>query len=153
MTHRSNVSALLLALALLAPGLAAQEGAFTGSPSLDGYSPVSYFTEGQAEQGSEAFAVTVDDGRVYYLTSQAQVDLFNAAPEKYLPRYQLCPYSLIHGRKLPLDPTNFKIIGGQLLIFHQSSENGDGLAAWENSELSDQELIELADKQYRLLSF
>lgn len=129
-------------------------GAPAEEPFLGGYSPVSYFTEGKAEVGSKEFAVTGDDGRLYYLTSQVQVDLFKDNPGKYRPRYDICPYSLVHtGGKLPLDPTNFKVIGGQLLIFHQSKEFGDGLAGWESSELSDEELLKLADGQYRLLTF
>lgn len=118
---------------------------------LDGYSPVSYFTENKAEQGSVEFAV-IHAGNVYYLTSQAQVELFEADPAHYQPRYEVCPFSLTTGKRRELDPTNFKVIGDTLLLFHKSP-GIDGLAGWNASDLSDEDLIDRADNQYLLLKF
>lgn len=53
---------------------------------------------------------------------------------------------------LPLKPLNFKIVGGYLLLFHKS-ETKDGLAGWEKSGLSHEELLERADKSFKLLGF
>lgn len=121
----------------------------TSAPEIGGYSPVSYFTEQRAEVGNPEFAVS-HQGRVYYLTSQQQVEVFKANPDRYRPRYNLCPFSLVSGRKMAIDPTRFKVIGDSLLLFHRS-ERMDGLAAWEGSSLTDQELLERADKQFVLL--
>ena len=123
----------------------------TDQPAIEGYSPVSYFTEQRAEKGKPAFSVAYR-GRTYWLTSQEQVNLFRADPERYRPRYDVCPYSLSLGKRLPLDPTNFKIVAGSLLLFHRS-EQGDGLKSFESSGLSDQELIRRADASYVLLRF
>lgn len=56
------------------------------------------------------------------------------------------------GMTLPLKPLNFKIVGGYLLLFHKS-ETKDGLAGWEKSGLSHEELLERADKSFKLLGF
>lgn len=120
-------------------------------PSIGGYSPVSYFTKGIAEQGQVEFAVMYD-GSTYLLASADQVDLFNDNPTKYRPKYSICPYSLTLGMKLPLDPTNFKIVGDSLLMFHLS-DDVDGLQEWNRSSKTDAELIELADYNYTLLKF
>ena len=121
------------------------------TPSIGGYSPVSYFTENKAERGSADYAVE-HDGQVYYLTSDEQVDLFNANPGKYRPRHPSCPYSLAYGMVLPLDPTNFKIIGDSLLLFHRSQEK-DALLEWNNSALSEEELLRRADANLFLVEF
>lgn len=121
------------------------------SPSIEGYSPVSYFTNNTAEKGHEEFAVQ-HGGNTYFLTSAEQVELFNANPMKYRPRYKVCPYSLALGKKLPLDPTNFKVVDNTLLLFHKS-DGGDGLKSWNASGKTDSQLIELADEQLVLLRF
>lgn len=119
--------------------------------AIEGYSPVSYFTKGIAEKGSKEFAVKNEEF-TYYLTSAEQVALFKADPKKYKPKYKVCPYSLARGMTLPLDPTNFKVIADTLLLFHKSDAM-DGLQLWDTAEESDEELFELANKQYVLLSF
>ena len=62
------------------------EGTKSTDPAIEGYSPVSYFTKGIAEKGSPDYQVT-NNGQVYYLVSAEQVDLFNANPEKYKPKF------------------------------------------------------------------
>lgn len=119
--------------------------------AIGGYSPVSYFTKGRAELGNARFAVE-NDGQVFWLTSQEQVETFNTEPEKYRPRHRSCPYSLAYGMVLPLDPTNFKIVGGHLLLFHRSPEK-DALLEWNESELSEEELLERADANIFLIKF
>lgn len=120
-------------------------------PAIGGYSPVSYFTKNIAEQGNVEFAVQLE-GDTYYLTSAEQVELFTSNPAKYRPKYQVCPYSLAIGGTVPLDPTNFKIVGGSLLLFHKTEES-DGLKLWNESPVDEKTLIELADKEYILLRF
>ena len=120
-------------------------------PFLEGYSPVSYFTAGKPEMGSPEFTVE-HKGKYYYLTSAKQLAIFNKNPDKYAPRYDVCPYSLTLGAITPLNPMNFKIVGDTLLLFHKS-DNADAQELWNNSDLSDQELIERADKKYTILRF
>lgn len=121
------------------------------SVSIEGYSPVSYFTDNRAERGLAEFAVK-HDGRVYFLTSADQVATFNKNPDKYRPRHRSCAYSLAYGMVLPLDPRNFKIVGGTLLLFHRSEEK-DALLEWNSSELSEEELLRRADANIFLVTF
>ncbi|MEL6448373.1 MAG: hypothetical protein AAFQ62_10550 [Pseudomonadota bacterium] len=137
-------------LVFLSVAASANEGP-AQAPAIDGYSPVSYFTQNKAERGSPEFAVE-HDGSVYYLTSEAQVALFNENPDKYRPRHKTCPYSLALGMVLPLDPTNFKVIGDHLLLFHRSDEK-DALLEWNESELSVEELLRRADANLFLVEF
>ncbi len=117
-------------------------------PAIDGYSPVSYFTENKAEKGNSEFNAE-HQGKIYFFTSAEQLALFTANPEKYKPRHDVCAYNLALGKITPLDPTNFKIIAGSLLLFHKS-DAGDGLQAWEQSEISEEELLRRADYQFSL---
>jgi len=149
---RLIVLSMVLLAALLAPAVLAQDtGTPAVKPAIGGYSPVSYFTENNAELGSPEFSVE-HDGRLYFLTSQEQVEIFAKNPDKYRPRHRSCPYSLAFGMVLPLDPTNFKIVGDSLLLFHLSDDN-DGLKDWNASQLSEEELIRRADSNLFLITF
>lgn len=149
---RLMVLSMVLLAALLGPaGLAQDTGTPAVNPAIGGYSPVSYFTENKAELGSPEFSVE-HDGRLYFLTSQEQVEIFAKNPDKYRPRHRSCPYSLAFGMVLPLDPTNFKIIGDSLLLFHLSDDK-DGLKDWNTSQLSEEELIRRADSNLFLITF
>ena len=119
--------------------------------AIGGYSPVAYFTEGRALLGDVEFSVS-HGGKTYFMRNAAEAERFRADPDRYVPRYNVCPYSLAHGKQLPIDPTNFRIVGGYLLLFHKS-EMADGLAAFKASGLTDDELIERADKAFTLLRF
>ncbi|MEM7217817.1 MAG: hypothetical protein AAF515_05590 [Pseudomonadota bacterium] len=152
--HRlsSFAVALCCALMLNGPSLAEEASADTPRPpAIGGYSPVSYFTVGKPQLGSPEFAVQ-HEGRTYYLTSAEQAEVFSADPARYAPAFPLCPYSLATGGRAQIDPTNFKVAGEHLLLFHRSTA-GDGLAKFEASGLSDAELIESARGQLKLLKF
>lgn len=123
----------------------------TGKPAIGGYSPVSYFTVNRAEIGKPEFKVE-HNGQIYFLASAEQVELFSKNPELYRPRHQSCPYSLALGMVLPLDPTNFKIVGDSLLLFHRSEEK-DALLEWNASDLSEAELLRRADANVFLIKF
>ena len=121
-------------------------------PAIGGYSPVSYFTQNRAEKGRAEFAVS-HQGVTYFLTSLAQVELFKRDPDKYQPQHDLCPYSLALGKQLPLDPTNFKIVGDSLLLFHVSDTAADDLADRNSSKLDEQELLQRADSIFEIIRF
>ena len=119
--------------------------------AIGGYSPVSYFTKNIAEKGSPEFSVQYED-KTYYLASADQVALFNENPVKYGPRYHYCAYSVVLGTPLPLDPTNFKIVGDTLLLFHVTEES-NGKFLWENSNKTNEFLLDVADGNFKLLEF
>jgi len=112
-----------------------------------GYSPVSYFEKNAAELGDASHSY-VHEEQIYHFTSDEQIKLFKQDPKKYLPRYgRYCPYSLALGRRVAIDPTNFKIHNDQLLLFHSSVE----LSTINPS--TQQNILEKADHQFKLLSF
>ncbi len=121
------------------------------APAIGGYSPVSYFIENKAEHGSPQFAVE-HRGETYFLTSKAQIEIFEKNPDRYRPRHRACSYSLAYGKVLPLDPTSFKIIGDTLLLFHVSEEK-DALVDWNKSKLSQEEMLRRADANIFLIEF
>ena len=125
-----------------------------GLPSnlgIEGYSPVSYFEKNKAEMGLPQFS-SEHKGKVYWFTSTKQIDTFKSNPDKYLPVFEaFCPYALALGREVAIDPTNFKIVAGQLLFFHRSSEM-DALKAFNESANQD-EILRRAKKKYLSLDF
>ncbi len=137
----SLLKSTLLALALF--GAAASIQAATTAPraylhsynlpahgiAIEGYSPVSYFTEGKAVRGNEAFAVD-HNGVTYHLASAEQAQLFRSNPDKYLPAYGgWCAFGMAKQDKFPIDPHNFKIVEGRLMLFLKN-QSVDALALW-----------------------
>jgi len=84
----SRTITLAMAISLIFSTLAAETNSL--SPFIDGYSPVSYFTVNKAEKGMPEFSVE-HKGKLYYLTSAEQVEIFNQDPDKYAPKYDVCP--------------------------------------------------------------
>ena len=105
-----------------------------GSLAIQGYDPVSYFTQGRAEKGKQAFSVT-DHGVTYYFASEKDRGLFQGDPAKYEPKYGgWCAYAMGHdGSKVEVDPGTFKIINGQLFLFYNQFFNNT-LKSWNLDE-------------------
>jgi len=146
--HRTVLLAILwlLSAGLLTSALAGEE------PAIGGYSPVSYFEIGRAQLGSPDYSSHYN-GRLYYFTSAAQQETFEANPAAYEPLFpEHCPYNLALGRTVPIDPTNFKILDGNLLLFHYSDEM-DALQAWESDERGERELLRRSKTNYTLFRF
>jgi len=113
----------------------------------EGYSLVSYFEKNKAEMGLAKYSAEYE-GKLYWFSSADQVDTFNSNPTRYLPRFSgFCAYSLALGRKVPIDPTKFKIIADQLLLFHP-----DGLVEWTRSS-NEEELLRRATSSFLSLEF
>jgi len=130
------IEAVFVRLLILAGGFASLS-VFAGSDesnlAIQGYSPVSYFEEGRPEKGSPQYTSTYD-GKIYYFTSAKQRQTFEQDPEAYAPVFpNHCPYSLALGRAVAIDPTNFTIADGRLLLFHRSEEM-NGLQGWRRAE-------------------
>ena len=83
------------------------------SLALQGHSPVSYFEKDKVAMGLPQLS-TKYKGKLYWSTSADQA--------QNLPIFEaFYPYALALGRKVAIDPTNFKIVAGQLLLFHRSN--------------------------------
>ncbi len=123
------------------------------TPAIGGYSPVSYFEHGEAQLGSPEHAVTYE-GSVYYFRDAEQRQRFLSEPERYAPLFpHHCPYNLALGRAAAIDPTNFEIVAGRLLIFHRSEEM-NALDEWHKHDREEQEkLLERARGNIKLVEF
>ena len=119
----------------------------SNNPANGGYSLVSYFEKNKAEMGSAEYSVEYE-GKHYWFSSADQINTFNSNPARYLPRFSgFCAYSLALGRKVSVDPTKFKIIADQLLLFHP-----EGLVEWTRSN-NDDELLRRATSSFLSLEF
>src|SRR5262245_31682172 len=84
--------------------------------ALKGYDPVSYFTAGSPEQGSNEFWFAFDDA-VYLFRSAAHRDMFAADPERYAPQYDgFCAAGVSKGYKTEPDPEAWVIANGKLYV-------------------------------------
>ena len=118
---------------------------------IQGYSPVSYFEKNKAEMGLSQFS-TEYKGEIYWFTSEDQIIIFEKNPDQYIPTFEaFCPYALALGRKVAIDPTNFKIVAGQLLLFHRTDE-ADALKAF-NASANQDEILRRAKENYLSLDF
>ncbi len=117
--------------------------------ALQGYSPVSYFTQGRAERGDARFSVE-HDGVTYHLTSPAQVDVFNASPDRFVPQFGgWCAFGMSVQDKFPIDPTAFKVVDDKLYVFLRNADI-DARALWEQGD--DSVLIEKATSHWAQVS-
>lgn len=101
--------------------------------ALGGYDPVSYFDNKPLEGKSQYKLAT--KGVTYYFSSQANLDKFKAAPDKYEPAYGgWCAYAMGEtGEKVKVDPETYKIVDGKLCLFYNFWGNNT-LTDWNKNE-------------------
>jgi thioredoxin-dependent peroxiredoxin len=88
--------------------------------ALSGYDPVSYLTQGKAVKGSPEIS-SVYRGVSYRFVGEDNRALFAENPEKYLPTYGgWCATAMAKGKKVEIDPTNFKVTNGRLFLFFKA---------------------------------
>ena len=96
--------------------------------AIDGYDPVSYFSDSPRE-GTDEITAT-HKGITYHFSSEANATKFRSEPEKYEPAYGgWCAYAMgVTGEKIRVDPETYKIIDGRLYLFYNY---------WGNNTLND----------------
>src|SRR6185437_16479051 len=78
--------------------------------AIGGFDPVSYFTDGQPQKGSEAFWFAFDDA-IYLFKSADHRAQFVANPERYAPQYNgFCAGGVSKGKKVEPDPDAWAIL-------------------------------------------
>jgi peroxiredoxin Q/BCP len=101
--------------------------------ALNGYDPVPYLTQSKAVKGSPQIASSYR-GVSYYFANEENRTLFADNPEKYLPTYGgWCATAMAKGKKVEIDPANFKVTNGRLFLFY----NGffaNARSDWEKDE-------------------
>ncbi len=104
------------------------DSAFSKSKSefvIGGYDVVAYFAENaEATKGSEKFEHKWSGGS-WLFSSQANLDLFAANPEKYAPQYGgYCAWAVAKDSTAEINPTQFTIIDDKLYLNYNSKIQG-----------------------------
>ena len=104
------------------------------SLAIQGYDPVSYFTQGKAVEGDKNNSI-VHDGVTYYFSTAKNKEVFKASPARYEPQYGgWCAYAMgATGEKVEVDPETFKIVNGKLYLFYNKFFNNT-LKSWNKNE-------------------
>jgi YHS domain-containing protein len=86
--------------------------------AIKGYDPVAYFTMGKPVKGSPELQYEWI-GAFWRFMSLEHRTMFEAAPEKYAPKFGgYCSYGVATGKVLDIDPEAWKIEDGKLYLFH-----------------------------------
>ncbi len=94
--------------------------------AIQGYDPVSYFTDGKPMKGSSKFTAE-HNGATYQFSSIEHQTTFKANPDKYAPQYGgYCAYGLSYGSKAPIEVDKFSVVDGKLYL----NFNGDIQSRW-----------------------
>jgi len=92
-----------------------------GSSAIKGYDTVAYFTAGKAVKGDKSFTYRWN-GANWSFSSQKNLDLFKATPEKYTPQYGgYCAYAMADGKQVSIDPKSFDVKNGKLYLNYSTS--------------------------------
>lgn len=119
-----------------------------GALALGGYDPVAYVVDGKAQKGREDLTSQYRSV-TYRFSSAAHRQQFAANPDPYVPAYGgWCATAMADGRKVEIDPANFKVTNGRLLLFYKGWR-GDALKAWNKDE---QNLTVKADAAWHKLA-
>ncbi len=114
-------------------GTAAHMNLGRGGLALEGHDPVAYFEQGRAVKGSPEINVR-HRGATYYFSTLDSRARFESDPERFLPAYGgWCATAMAAGRKVAVDPTDYKVSGGRLFLFFKNAM-GDTAEVWNKDE-------------------
>ena len=89
--------------------------------AIEGYDPVAYFVDGEPRQGRADLTYRWKDG-TWYFASEANRERFQAAPERYAPRYGgYCAWAVSRGYTASIDPHAWRIVDGRLYLNYSLS--------------------------------
>jgi YHS domain-containing protein len=84
--------------------------------AINGYDTVAYFTDNKPVKGQDAYVQTWM-GAKWKFASQAHLDLFKAAPEKYAPQFGgYCAYGVTQDHLVKVEPEQFTVRDGKLYL-------------------------------------
>lgn len=91
-------------------------GASATDTAILGYDSVAYFTENKPVPGLDAYTYSWM-GAKWKFSSQKNLDLFKATPEKYAPQYGgYCAWAVSQDHTAGIDPEAWKIVDGKLYL-------------------------------------
>ena len=115
--------------------------------AIEGYCPVCYIAANKAAKGNPQFSYEYK-GITYWFVSDSVRKMFIANPKKYIPAYGgWCAYGVATGQRLPVDPTNFKVVNGRIMLFLKNAK-ADGVGVWNKNE---KQFIQQADANWKKL--
>lgn len=86
--------------------------------ALEGYDPVSYFTDGRPMRGDASLARTYR-GATYCFASVEHKNLFEQDPGRYVPQFGgFCGYAASINRVSPVNPEIWQLVNGRLVLQH-----------------------------------
>ena len=113
--------------------------------ALQGYDPVAYF-DGKPAKGKPELT-TEYEGVVYRFASAENRGRFQQSPAKFAPAYGgWCATAMAEGKKVEVDPKNFKVTDGRLYLFYKSIVH-DARQDWVKDEAAKREKADRAWKQ------
>jgi len=117
--------------------------------ALEGYCPVAYFAVNKPVRGKPEYASTYNDVTYHFVSADAKAE-FDRNPEKYVPAFGgWCAFGMAVEDKFPVDPTNFKIVDGRLMLFLRNRDI-DARALWNKGDKA--ELIRKAEAHWKTVS-
>ena len=115
--------------------------------AIEGYCPVCYIAANKAAKGDPQFSHD-HKGVTYWFVSAPVRDMFIADPEKYVPAYGgWCAVGVALGQRFPVDPTNFKVVDGRIMLFLKN-KSIDAVSIWNKNEA---ENLKKADENWQKL--
>ena len=100
--------------------------------AIRGYDTVAYFTEGKPVEGDDKFSTEYNEA-TWLFSSQENLDLFKADPEKYAPQYGgYCAYAVSQNSTASIKPELFTIHDGKLYLNYNESINKKWVADKES---------------------
>lgn len=97
----------------------------TADGAINGYDPVSYFSEGGPSKGSPEFTAEWN-GATWYFSNAYNKMLFDETPEKFAPQYGgYCAFGTADGHKAPTQPDAWTIVGGKLYLNYNKEVMGE----------------------------
>jgi YHS domain-containing protein len=115
---------------------------YFGNVAIKGYDPVSYFTPGKAEQGSEEHAMEWL-GASWHFVNDENKEAFEADPLSYAPQYGgYCSVGVADGSLTrDIDPEAWTIIDGKLYLNYST----------EVRDILTEEIINVADTNWEAI--
>lgn len=84
--------------------------------AIQGYDPVSYFSNTQPRIGNANYTATYKGG-IYRFSTKENRDTFKNNPAKYAPQYGgFCAFGVSMEKKFDTDPLAWKIVGNKLYL-------------------------------------
>lgn len=117
--------------------------------ALDGYCPVAYFAVNKPVLGRPEHTSTFNDVTYRFVSADAK-GAFDKNPEKYVPAFGgWCAYGMAVKDKFPVDPKNFKIVDGRLMVFLKN-KHVDARSLWNKG--SESSLVARAESHWKKVS-